>query len=161
MVAKINTKRYLLLAAMCRNTITVEEISTVVVNLGRKKGTNITFLEESDFSGTVMCFKKLLGCNFCIDTIIYEVIFSDISLFASAERHNLFSNNFWSKICEWTAWCFMCLNCTWNKILDSKVQRKCEKVVQKLKKLFYFSSHYKFAIYTMLYFYYNVKFIMF
>ena len=62
-------------------------------------------------------------------------------------RHILFSNNFWSKSCEWTAWCFMCLICTWNKILDSKVQRKCEKVVQKLKKLFYFSSHYKFAIY--------------
>ena len=33
------------MAAMCRNTITVEEISTVDVKLGRKKGTNITFLE--------------------------------------------------------------------------------------------------------------------
>ena len=89
MVAKLNTKRYLLMAAMCRNTITVE-ISTVDVKLGRKKGTNITFLEESDFSGTVMCFKKLLGCNFYIDTIIYEIIFSDISLFASAEAHFIF-----------------------------------------------------------------------
>ena len=78
------------MAAICRNTITVEEISTVDVKLGRKKGTNITFLEESDFSGTVMCFKKLLECNFYIDTIIYEIIFSDISLFASAEAHFIF-----------------------------------------------------------------------